>query len=96
MLKFYLWAAYNAYVQMNCIKPHAQPGKRALTFNMSLGSLCEYLVAPEHKKIHLELEENSLMKQKGVSYLMYIMMLKGHPMQILITDVVFTMFHLLY
>lgn len=43
-MKFFMWAAYNAYVQMGFVKPHHQPGKRTITFHLFVEAMCEELV----------------------------------------------------
>ena len=43
MIKFFLWAAYNAYVLMDYVKPHCQPGHRTFTFHSFLKKLFEEL-----------------------------------------------------
>jgi hypothetical protein len=68
-------------MQMNYVKPHAQPGKRAFTFNLFIESLCEYLVALERKNASGIGRKSSDETEKAL-YGMYIMMLKGHPMQL--------------
>jgi len=44
VIKFVMWAAYNAYVLMDMIKPHAFPNKRVFTFHMFIEKLCQELV----------------------------------------------------
>lgn len=44
MMKFFMWTAYNAYVLQGYYKPHAQPGKRVVTFHFFLEQLCNELV----------------------------------------------------
>jgi hypothetical protein len=45
-VKFFLWAGYNAYIQMNFKKPHALAGRRVVTFHKFMESICEEYVAP--------------------------------------------------
>jgi len=42
-MKFFLWAAYNAYVMQHCFCPHNQSG-RLKTFHMFVNDLCHELV----------------------------------------------------
>ena len=49
VMKFFMWAAYNAYVIVNYIKSHTQPGKRTVTFHAFLEQLFEELVANYHR-----------------------------------------------
>jgi len=48
VMKFFLWAAYNAYVLQHCFCPHKQPGKRLKTFHMFVDELCHNLVGTFH------------------------------------------------
>lgn len=43
VMKFFMWVAYNAYVQMGYVKPHDVPGKRTYTFHFFIEALCEEL-----------------------------------------------------
>lgn len=43
-MKFFLWAAYNAYVMHNCFCAHNQTGQRLYTFHMFVNDLCHELV----------------------------------------------------
>jgi len=49
IMKFFMWAAYNSYVQMGFVKPHAPPNKAVYTFHMFLEDLCENLVGDIRK-----------------------------------------------
>ena len=40
-MKFFLWAAYNAYVQLGFVKLHSPTGKRSFTFHLFIERLCE-------------------------------------------------------
>ena len=44
IMKFFMWAAYNNYVQMNYQKPHKAPNKKIYTFHFFLEKLCLELV----------------------------------------------------
>jgi hypothetical protein len=44
MMKFFMWAAYNAYVLMNTVKPHYNVTGRAYTFHFFIEDLCNQLV----------------------------------------------------
>jgi len=44
IIKFFMWAAYNAYILQNYKIPHKQPGKRLVTFHMFLDQLCHELI----------------------------------------------------
>ena len=44
MMKFFMWAAYNAYVLKGYHNPHAQASKRATTFHVFLEQLYHELV----------------------------------------------------
>ena len=50
VMKFFLWAAYNAYVQMGVVNPHYPPGKRPFTFHLFIEKLCEQLVGTFQSK----------------------------------------------
>jgi len=43
-IKFFMWAAYNAYILQNYKIPHKQPGKRLVTFHTFLDQLCHELI----------------------------------------------------
>lgn len=49
-MKFFLWAAYNAYMMQHCFCPHNPPGKRLKTFHMFVDDVCHELVGSFRRK----------------------------------------------
>lgn len=52
IMKFFMWAAYNAYILMGFQKQHNQPGQRLYTFHAFLERLCIHLVGEVRNTDH--------------------------------------------
>jgi len=51
MIKFFMWAAFNAYILHGYKVPHRQPRRRYLTFHKFLNDLCHELVGPFRRPV---------------------------------------------
>ena len=69
LMKFLVWAAYNAYIIMDSYRPHSRAGHRFRTFHMFVDELCLQLVGDYRTAVNrreARAQQSDLLRLQGV------------------------------